>query len=58
MEKIIVHTLIKNEKGYLVTKRSKNETTFLEYWDIPGGLAEYGKLPREALIRETKKRSA
>ena len=52
--KIIVHALIKNEKGYLVTKRSKNETTFPEYWDIPGGLAEYGETPKEALIRETK----
>lgn len=52
--KIIVHTLIKNEEGYLVTKRSKEETTWREYWDIPGGLAEYGELPREALIRETK----
>ncbi len=52
--KIIVHTLIKDENGYLVTKRSKEETTFPEYWDIPGGLAEYGELPREALIRETK----
>ena len=52
--KIIVHALIKNEKGYLVTKRSKNETTFPEYWDIPGGLAEYGETPKGALIRETK----
>ena len=52
--KIIVHTLIKNEKGYLVTKRSKNETTYPEYWDIPGGLAEAGELPKEAIIRETK----
>lgn len=52
--KIIVHTLIKDENGYLVTKSSKEETTFPEYWDIPGGLAEYGELPREALIRETK----
>ena len=52
--KIIVHTLIKSEEGYLVTKRTKNETTFPEYWDIPGGLAEYGELPREAAIRETK----
>ena len=52
--KIIVHTLIKDEKGYLVTKRAKQETTFPEYWDIPGGLAEYGELPREAVIRETK----
>lgn len=52
--KIIIHTLIKTNNGYLVTKRSKEETTFPEYWDIPGGLAEYGELPREALIRETK----
>lgn len=52
--KIIVHALIKSEYGYLVTKRSKEETTFAEYWDIPGGLAEYGELPREALIRESK----
>lgn len=52
--KIIVHTLIKINNGYLVTKRSKEETTFPEYWDIPGGLAEYGEMPREAVIRETK----
>ncbi len=52
--KVIVHTLINDNKGYLVTKRSKEETTFPEYWDIPGGLAEYGELPREAAIRETK----
>lgn len=52
--KIIVHTLIKIEDGYLVTKRSKNETTYPEYWDIPGGLADYGELPKDAIIRETK----
>lgn len=44
--RIIVHTLIKYKNGYLVTKKSKNETTFSEYWNIPGGLAEFGELPR------------
>lgn len=34
--KLIAHTLIKTNNGYLVTKRSKDETTFPEYWDIPG----------------------
>lgn len=52
--KIIVHALINAKNRYLVTKRSKEETTFPEYWDIPGGLAETGELPREAVIRETK----
>ena len=52
--RIIVHALINAKNGYLVTKRSKEETTFPEYWDIPGGLAETGELPREAVIRETK----
>ena len=52
--KIIVHTLIKLKNGYLVTKRSRKETAFPEYWDIPGGLAKCGELPREAIIRETK----
>ena len=52
--KIIVHTLITNNGKYLVTKRSKQESIYPEYWDIPGGLAEYGELPREAVIRETK----
>ena len=52
--KIIVHTLITNNDKYLVTKRSKQESIYPEYWDIPGGLAEYGELPREAVIRETK----
>ena len=52
--KIIVHTLIKSHGKYLVTKRSRQEITYPEYWDIPGGLADYGELPKEALIRETK----
>ena len=52
--RIIVHTLIKIDDKYLVTKRSKEDTTFPEYWDIPGGLADYGELPKDAVIRETK----
>ena len=52
--KIIVHTLIKSNEKYLVTKRAKQETTYPEYWDIPGGLANYGELPKEVVIRETK----
>ena len=52
--RIIVHTLIKVNNRYLVTKRSKEETTYPEYWDIPGGLVEYGELPKDAVIRETK----
>ncbi len=52
--RIIVHTLIKNEDKYLVTKRAKEETTFPEYWDIPGGLVDYGELPKDAVVRETK----
>lgn len=51
--RIIVHALIKSNKGYLLTKRSKLELTYPEYWDIPGGLVDYGELPRQALIRET-----
>ena len=51
--KIIVHALIKVGDKFLVTKRSKEETTFPEYWDIPGGLVEYGELPKDAVIRET-----
>ena len=52
--RIIVHTLISVNNKYLVIKRSKEEKTFPEYWDIPGGLAEYGELPKDAVIRETK----
>lgn len=52
--RIIVHALIKCNGGYLLTKRSKEENVYKEYWDIPGGLAEYGELPVEALKRETK----
>ena len=52
--RIIVHTLIKNNEKYLVTKRSSNESTYPNYWDIPGGLVEYGELPKDAVIRETK----
>lgn len=51
--RIIVHTLITIDGKYLVTKRSKEETTFPEYWDIPGGLVDLGELPKYAVIRET-----
>ena len=52
--KIIVHAIIKYKNKYLVTKRSKNENVYKEYWDIPGCLANQGETPREALIREVK----
>lgn len=52
--KIIVHAIIKHNNKYLITKRSKNENVYKEYWDIPGGLANPGETPQEALIRETK----
>lgn len=52
--RIIVHTLIKVNDKYLVTKRSENESTYPKYWDIPGGLVEYGELPKDAVIKETK----
>lgn len=52
--RIIVHTLINIDGKYLVTKRSENESTYPNYWDIPGGLVEYGELPKDAVIRETK----
>lgn len=51
--RIIVHTLINIDGKYLVTKRSENESTYPNYWDIPGGLVEYGELPKDAIIRET-----
>ena len=52
--KLIAQALIKTEKGYLVTKRSKEESSYQEYWDIPEGSAEPGELPKDAVIRETK----
>ena len=52
--RIIVHGLIKVDEKYLIIKRSVNETTYPEFWDIPGGLAELKELPKEALIREIK----
>lgn len=52
--KIIAHTLIKVNGIYLVIKRSKKENVFPLYWDIPGGLAKEGELPKAAAARETK----
>jgi 8-oxo-dGTP diphosphatase len=51
--RLIAHTLICVEGKYLVTKRSKDERPYPEYWDIPGGIVEYGELPRDGAIRET-----
>lgn len=50
---IIVHALIEVDGKYLVTKRSVTETSFPEYWDLPGGMVESGELPRDGVIRET-----
>ena len=52
--RIIVHGLIKDDDKYLIIKRSVNETSYPEFWDISGGLAELKELPKEALIREIK----
>ena len=52
--RIIVHGLIKVDEKYLIIKRSVNETSYPEFWDIPGGLAELKELPQEALNREIK----
>ena len=52
--RIIVHGLIKVDEKYLIIKRSVNETSYPEFWDIPGGLAELKELPKEALIRVIK----
>lgn len=52
--RIIVHILISVNNKYLVIKRSKEEKNSPEYQDIPGGLVEYGELPKDAVIRETK----
>lgn len=52
--RIIAHTLICVNGKYLVTKRSKEEDPYPEYWDIPGGMVEMGELPRDGAIRETK----
>lgn len=51
--RLIAHTLICVDGKYLVTKRSKEERPYPEYWDIPGGIVEYGELPRDGAIRET-----
>ena len=51
--RIITHTIICIDGKYLVTKRSKDEYPYTDYWDIPGGIVEYGELPRDGAIRET-----
>lgn len=52
--RLTAHALIEVDGEYLVTKRSKEENTLPEYWDIPGGLVDKGELPKDAVIRETK----
>ena len=54
--KLIAHTLIENNRQYLLIKRSKIKlglpNVYPCYWDIPGGSVEENELPREAAIRE------
>ena len=52
--RLIVHALIEISDKYLVTKRSSLENVYPNYYDIPGGLVNFGELPQEALIREVK----
>ena len=54
--KLIAHTLIENNRQYLLIKRSKIKrglpNVYPGYWDIPGGSVEENELPREAALRE------
>lgn len=52
--RLIVHALIETSGKYLVTKRSSLENVYPNYYDIPGGLVNFGELPQEAVIREVK----
>lgn len=52
--RVVGCTLIKYNGKYLVTKRSKKENVYPEYWDIPGGIVDPGELPKDGAKRETK----
>ena len=52
---LIIHTIIFNQKKQiLLLKRSKDESVFPGYWDIPGGTLKDGEDPADGAIREAR----
>ncbi len=48
-----VPVVIKNSKGeILLAKRNKNMYAYPNYWNLPGGLMQYGEQPRDTAKRE------
>lgn len=53
-QKIGVTAFIHHDDKVLLVKRSQNENFLPDYYEMPGGKAEFGETPEEALIREVK----
>ena len=46
--------IVNTDKEVLIVKRSERDDFLPGYWEIPGGGADYGEEPEEALKREIK----
>ncbi|MEM5772230.1 MAG: NUDIX hydrolase [Candidatus Aenigmatarchaeota archaeon] len=54
LQRIMVTAIIKRKNKYLLVQRSKNNKTYVGYWQFPEGGIEYGETPLDALAREIK----
>ncbi len=54
IQKIGVSAFIFDNNKALIVKRSKNENFLPGYFELPGGIIEFGESPEQALIREIK----
>lgn len=51
-QKVAGHGLIKKDDKYLFTHRVPSDDHAPNVWDLPGGGAEFGEMPEDAVIRE------
>ena len=54
---LAIHSWIKKDNKYLVTRRSNSDDFMPGFWDTPGGGIDFGENHQHALIREIKEES-
>lgn len=53
-QRIIVSGFINNNGKFLLVRRAANDSSYPEFWEIPGGKLEINETPHEGLLRELK----
>jgi 8-oxo-dGTP diphosphatase len=53
-QKVVASAIILRGSHVLIVLRPKDDKSFPEKWELPGGTLEFGESPRQAVVREVK----